>query len=326
MVLGAVISGKLIERSDFMRFIIDILRPCDRLYRHRRSVLNRLPIALIFILPITIGLLTSAARAQTSHVFNGLQQRLSADGFNAVKLKKIFGRPEVFFDTHSVALFFMHNEARLNYGQFTTAARIAAARQYMLLHGKQLDAAEKAHGVPKEIITAIILVETKLGIYLGGSQIINTLSTMASLSDPRLREKLWQSIPSSRRLSRQAFLKKVKQKSQWAYTELKALFVHANQQGIDPVSIRGSYAGAMGIPQFMPSNILSLAEDGDNDGRIDLFDHADAIMSIASYLAHYGWRPGISRDKAYRVLLHYNYSRYYANTILKIADLLRAKG
>jgi len=308
-----------------MRFIPDIRRTCDQLYSQRRFASCRWILVLMIILPVVAGRPASTAMAQASYVFDGLQQRLNADGFNSAELKKIFGRPEVFFDAHSVSLFFMHNEAQLDYGQFTTKARIAAARQYMLLHRKQLDAAEKAHGVPKEIITAIILVETKLGTYLGGSQIINTLSTMASLVDPGLREKLWHSIPPSRRLSRQAFLKKVKQKSQWAYTELKALLVHANQQGIDPVAIRGSYAGAMGIAQFMPTNVLSLAEDGDQDGRIDLFDHADAIMSIASYLAHYGWRRGISRDKAYRVLLHYNYSRYYANTILKIADLLKAR-
>ena len=81
----------------------------------------------------------------------------------------------------------------------------------------------------------------------------------------------------------------------------------------------------MGIAQFMPSNVLSLAQDGNNDGRIDLFDHADAIMSVASYLSHYGWRPGIDHKAAYRVLLRYNYSKPYANTVLKIADLLKNK-
>ena len=56
--------------------------------------------------------------------------------------------------------------------------------------------------------------------------------------------------------------------------------------------------------------------------KVDLFDHTDAIYSIANYLKHHGWRPGISRDKAYKVILRYNYSKYYANTILKISERL----
>ncbi len=257
--------------------------------------------------------------------FDGLKKRLEKDGYDAKLLDTIYSRPEIHFDVKTVSLFFIHSEARLDYDQFTTARRIRTARQYMQQHMGELTAAEKAYGVDKEVITAIILVETKLGTYLGASRIINTLSTMAAISDPALREKLWTSIPESRRLSRQDFLKKAKRKSKWAYTELKALLTHARQEGIDPTDIRGSYAGAMGIAQFMPSNVLSLAQDGNNDGRIDLFDHADAIMSVASYLNHYGWRPGIDRKAAYRILLRYNYSKYYANTVLKIADLLKGK-
>ncbi len=73
----------------------------------------------------------------------------------------------------------------------------------------------------------------------------------------------------------------------------------------------------------MPSNILALAKDGNMDGCVDLFNHADAIASIASYLQHHGWQAKIDDKKAYKILLRYNYSKYYANIILKIAKLLR---
>ena len=79
----------------------------------------------------------------------------------------------------------------------------------------------------------------------------------------------------------------------------------------------------MGISQFMPSNALTLAQDGNQDGKVDLFNHADAIMSVARYLEHHGWKPGIDREKAYKVILRYNYSRYYANTVLEIAAKLK---
>ena len=63
--------------------------------------------------------------------------------------------------------------------------------------------------------------------------------------------------------------------------------------------------------------------DRNADGKIDLFVHADAISSIASYLKHYGWKLGISREKAYKVVYHYNHSKYYVNTILDVADRLK---
>jgi membrane-bound lytic murein transglycosylase B len=75
----------------------------------------------------------------------------------------------------------------------------------------------------------------------------------------------------------------------------------------------------------MPSNILALARDGDGDERIDLFNHADAITSIASYLKHYGWHAGIGRKKAYQVIYHYNHSRQYVDTVLKVAERLKPK-
>jgi membrane-bound lytic murein transglycosylase B len=80
----------------------------------------------------------------------------------------------------------------------------------------------------------------------------------------------------------------------------------------------------MGISQFMPSNILKLGVDGDNDGRVDLFTHPDAIFSVASFLAHHGWKPGLDHQAAYKVLLNYNYSRPYAETVLKIRERLKA--
>jgi len=99
--------------------------------------------------------------------------------------------------------------------------------------------------------------------------------------------------------------------------------MHAFTEGFDPVKINGSFAGAMGIAQFMPSNIEPLARDGNNDGKIDLFDDADAIASIAYYLKKHGWRPGIDRQQAEKVIYHYNHSKRYVEAVLKISDLLK---
>ena len=190
-------------------------------------------------------------------------------------------------------------------------------------HAATLEAAEKKFGVDPNVITAIILVETKFGRFLGTRSIINTLSTMASLTEAPPREYLWGQLPKERRFERNRYDQKADRKSQWAYKELKAFLTYTQQHKVDPINIKGSYAGAMGIAQFMPSNILAYGKDGNGDGRIDLFEDADAIHSIASYLKHYGWKPGIDRKKAYKVVYHYNHSKYYVNTVLKITELLK---
>jgi membrane-bound lytic murein transglycosylase B len=193
----------------------------------------------------------------------------------------------------------------------------------MVTHKASLDKAQEEFSVDKTIITAILLVETRLGTYLGKRTVINTLSTMAALTDKDLAERVWSAISDSKKPERAAFNKKVDQKSRWGYEELKALISYADREGIDPVTVKGSYAGAMGIPQFMPSNALMLARDGNKDGNVDLFDHDDAIFSVANYLKHHGWKSGLSRQRQHEVLFRYNHSNYYVDALLKISDKLK---
>ncbi len=254
---------------------------------------------------------------------NALTQRLIQDGFDSGKIQTLFANDKVFFNPAGVSLFFIHSESSLNYDQFISSKSIANAKKYMAEHKESLDKAEKAFGVDKTVITAIILVETRLGSYLGKRTVINTLSTMAALTDPVLQEKIWASIPDKKKPKRETFQKKVAKRTKWGYEELKALIRYAEREGLDPSTIKGSYAGAMGVPQFMPSNALTLAKDGNDDGHVDLFDHNDAISSVANYLKHHGWKPDISRQRQHEVLFRYNHSNYYVDTLLKISDKLK---
>ncbi len=255
--------------------------------------------------------------------FDDLEKRLVHDGFNKKKIAEIYKSKNVRFDLKSVALFLMHNEASLNYNAFLAKKYIQQAKKYKQQHIKTLNNAKKKFSVDKDIIVAIILVETKLGTNTGHSSVINTLSTMASLSDKSARNLIWESIPADKRLTPENFEKKAIRKSKWAYKELKAFIKYTTRENMRPDAIYGSYAGAVGIAQFMPSNLLSLAMDGNNDGKVNLFHHSDAIFSIANYLHHYGWRPGIDKKKAFKVIYRYNHSKYYVNTILKIAAGLK---
>lgn len=277
-------------------------------------------ICFLFLIP-TVSV--SAQEVRKGSEFDDLIQRLVQDGFDPEKTKELFSRESVFFNPEGVSLFFVHSESSLNYDQFSSKKSIQNARQYLETHKETLDRAEKEYGVDKTVITAILLVETRLGSYLGKRTVINTLSTMAALTDETLRQRIWDVIPDKRKPKKETFLKKVNRRSKWGYEELKALIRYTTREGVAPENIKGSYAGAMGISQFMPSNALTLAKDGDNDGKIDLFTHADAIFSVANYLKHHGWKPGIPRQEQHKVLFRYNHSNYYVDALLKVSDKLK---
>ena len=263
---------------------------------------------------------------QTRGFFDNLMQRLIEDGFDAKRIQALYGNSkDVFFESKGVSLYFLHNEAKLDYNKMTKRSWIREARVYLEKHATIFKAAQQKFGVDPNVITAIILVETKFGRYMGSRSILNTLSTMAVLTQPEQREYLWQQLPKERRYDRNRYDQKADQKSSWAYKELKAFLTYTEQHNVNPIPVKGSYAGALGLAQFMPSNILAYGKDGNGDGRINLFEDADAIHSIAGYLKHYGWKPGIDDQKAYKVVYHYNHSKYYVNTILKIREQLAGK-
>ena len=263
-----------------------------------------------------------AEKTDGKQYFNPLQKELIQDGFASEKINSLYERPEVYFETEGVTLLFTYSESKVDYGQFSNKWSVDKAKKYMDDHKDDLERIETAYGVDKKVITAILLVESGLGKNLGTRSALNTLSTLSTLMYPEARRDFYTKIPKKKRPPRKKFEKSAKRRSRWAYGELKALLKYADQEGFDPAEMPGSFAGAMGLAQFMPTSILAYGNDGDNDGTINLLTHADAMASIANYLKKHGWRPGISRKKAEKVIYHYNHSKYYVKAILKIADNL----
>jgi membrane-bound lytic murein transglycosylase B len=256
--------------------------------------------------------------------FASLQERLIEDGFDENWIKKIYKKREIAFEAKLISKYFVHSEATLDYDQFSTDDSIALARKYLEEHEDELIAAEKEYGVDKELITAIILGDTRFGAYTGRSPILNTLSTMSSLADLWVRGEFWEmnEFPGEEKPERQKFEKIAYFKSKWAYPELKAFLEYVQQEGMDPVKIKGSMAGAMGLAQFMPTNLPIHARDGNGDGSIDLFHHSDSIASVANFLRHFGWKLGISKINAEKVIYYYNHSDYYVEAVLKVYSIL----
>jgi len=277
-----------------------------------------------FFIPIFLFPIPDIESAETrGDFFGSLQARLVRDGFDQTMIRSVYKNPKVYLDKKIIKVYFTYREAKLNYDQFTTRRSIKKAKAYIREHVNSFQTVEKNFGVDREIITAIILVETQLGKVTGKKSILNTFSTLAALSDHQVRDALWREISITRKLDRKKFEKWSARKSKWAYRELKAYLKYSAKEKIPPSGVNGSFAGAMGIAQFLPTSILAYANDGNNDGRIDLFNHSDAIASIAGYLKNYGWHPGIDGKKAYKIVYRYNRSSYYVNTVLKIAELLK---
>ena len=282
--------------------------------------------ALVMFLICLIAAGAPASAKMGPEYFQPLKERIMADPDVDVPpeaIESIFSDPRLFFETRGISAYFRHRESTLNYDQFISERSIDNALRYLETHKDALASAEEEYDVDREIITAILLVETRLGTFTGNQRAVNILGTMAALSDPSTRNFFYSQIPEEGRISRERYDSRADARAEWAYRELKALIEYTQRDNFDIFEIESSYAGAVGFAQFMPTNILSLGVDATNDGRVNLFEHEDAIFSIANYLRHHGWRPDLEREKAKEVLLHYNRSTYYANILLRIYDRLK---
>jgi membrane-bound lytic murein transglycosylase B len=150
--------------------------------------------------------------------------------------------------------------------KFLTPELISTGASFWSLHEEVLQRAEAEFGVPPEVIVGVLGVETAFGSNTGSFRVLDALATIA--------------FDGARR-------------QDYFRDELKDLLLLAGESKLDPLAIKGSYAGAMGLPQFMPSSYRRYAVDYDGDGRVDLLGSAaDAIGSIATYLKAFGWTSG----------------------------------
>lgn len=150
--------------------------------------------------------------------------------------------------------------------RFVEPLRIREGQRFWREHADAVARASERYGVPEEIIVAIIGVETIYGRNTGDFRVIEALATLA-FDYPR--------------------------RAEYFREELEQYLLLAREAGFDPLAWRGSFAGAVGLPQFMPGSIRRHAVDFDGDGRIDLRGSpADAIGSVARFLANHGWIKG----------------------------------
>lgn len=224
---------------------------------------------------------------------------------------------------------------------FLQPERIEAGRAFQKEKSVVLEATKKKTGVDPEVIIGILMWESKLGTITGNYVAFNALASQAFFIDEanelalaREEEKALinpsvkkaKKKPTEEELAKQAEAKAEAEKKQKTRVEsirsrgrknFIALIRQCKSRGIDPLSVKGSWAGALGFPQFMPAS-LRWAEDGNGDGVIDLFEMDDAIASVGKYLQAANFKKS-ARDAVY----DYNHESAYVEGVLAFAEALR---
>jgi len=217
---------------------------------------------------LLLASLNLQANDQLPDVEQFIDEMVVKHGFDRAELENVFDQVEV-KDAILKAISRPAEKSKPWYEYrniFITDSRINGGYEFWQQHKEALEAAEKQYDVPAEIIIAILGVETRYGQHMGGYRVIDALSTLAFRYPPR---------------------------SPFFRSELEKFLVLTHEEKISELEPVGSYAGAMGLGQFMPSSYLAYAVDFDGDGHRDIWTNpTDAIGSIANYLKLHGWVPG----------------------------------
>ena len=248
---------------------------------------------------------------------------LQAEGFPRESLDRIFSDRRLRKVETVVNLNAINRDDSRDYGQYLSSYALNKAKRFRKRHFGQLWRAEKAYGVPMNVILAILLVETQMGTARLPFRVLDVFTTLVVEGHPdsvdRHFQRMRKKYPD---LEKNYLAERLSGKAQWAFEELVALLTMGHQTGRDVLEIRGSYAGALGIPQFLPSSYHRWAVDGNNDRRVDLENKADAIASIGNYLKSHGWKSTTGYVKRKRAVWEYNRSPHYVEAVFSISRKL----
>ena len=252
-----------------------------------------------------------------------LTHRLSQDGFDSEFLSNLLTDARVELNFSLMTLSLESRETGDLYAQFLTQEAILLSKKFLCQNLKTLRNAENRFDVEREVIVAILLVESRFGENIGKYRLVPTLASIALMDLPDHLQKnyliLREKDPD---LSYEQIEGLAKRKAKWAYHELKCYLNIIQYEKIDPLEVYGSHAGALGMAQFLPSSYLSY---GLNRKGFEnwLLSKEAAIFSIGNYLRSHGWKKGLSFEKKRRILWHYNRSDPYGETIIQLAQKLK---
>jgi membrane-bound lytic murein transglycosylase B len=226
-----------------------------------RRFVTRILFACALLMPVVV----QAAVALDPAIVTFIDEFAADHQFDRRQLRRWFAQARV---QHGILRAIANPTTALPWYAFrethVTAARINGGLAYWQRYADVLARASADSGVPEELIVATIGIESFYGRLAGTSRVFDALVTLAFNYPPR---------------------------AELFRGELEQFLLLTRELKMNPLSIKGSYAGALGVPQFLPSSYRRYAVDFDRDGKRDLWNHADAIGSIANYYKGHGWRP-----------------------------------
>ncbi len=256
-------------------------------------------------------------------IYKSLLNRLCQDGFDIEFLSRLFSDERAQFNHSSLRIYIDKKEDPDRYKKFLTKESILSAKRFFRQNLNILKKMERMYQVEKEVVVAILLVESRFGENIGKHRIIPTLASIATLELPENIELIYQNLnQEDQRFTYEEVEFFARRRANWAYNELKCFLKIIKQENIDPLEVFGSFAGAMGMAQFIPSSYILYAKA--RNGLLDwLLNKEEAILSIGNYLRSHGWKKNLPLSKKKKLLWHYNNSDPYVDTVLEIAHRIK---
>ncbi len=269
---------------------------------------------LFLVVPLCLG-----GAQDHALIYEPLINRLTEDGLDANYVLRIFDDPRSEPLPSLVTFSLFPREVPDAYRQFLTWESIQRAKRFLRENEKLLGGMEDRFRVEREVVVAILLIESRLGENIGQYRVIPALATTALLDTP---ENLWCNFLTlsvvNPDISFEGVRERAQKRARWAYEELRCFLKMARQETTDPLEIRGSYAGALGMAQFVPSSYLAFAYRQKNLEHW-IRSKEESVFSVANYLRSHGWKKSLSMEAKKRVLWSYNHSKPYVDTVLQIA-------
>lgn len=305
--------------------------------RYDKEKMKRLPLDILIFLTIFLSLSSAKISfssyihlpsAEKSSFFKPVIDKLIAKGADTNFIKLLMSDSNALFSEKLIKINVTGFLNKPSYKHFYNDKSVEKTKEFIALNKAILDSSAAKFGVPGEVIASVLWVETKHGTYLGNNSISGVFLSAAMANRPKYIEMNIADLKSKFEGTQQALdslIQKIKvradKKADWAIKELLAIQKMRGKSPIAINKIKGSWAGAFGMCQFLPSSYNSWAVDGNGDGKINLFDKYDAIFSVGNYLKSNGWGPDEQSQK--KAVFHYNNSSDYVNAVLTLASLCK---
>lgn len=251
--------------------------------------------------------------------WNFLAGRLIADGIAPSSVNAVFQNQALPRFTF-VPFRLSPRETNEVYSRMTAPERLARAQLNLDRYREEFEAAEKKYGVSKYAIAAIISIETNWGSFTGNDSVFYRLARIVSTGDANNLQINFRKLKEE---DSSVTYNQVQERSRYLfstfYPHIVALLKIYSGKTDQMLQLKGSSAGAFGLPQFLPKSFQDFAVDGNGDRKIDLFDPVDAIFSVASFLRAHGWKKLLSPQEKLAVLWHYNRSDAYGRAVIRVA-------